>query len=213
MTKTRPTAKATAGLRPRSRGVDDTPVLQFDTAAAWEQWLAKHHVSSDGVWLRFRRKAPGSESLSYAQALDVALCYGWIDGQNKREDEAWWRQRFTPRRARSIWSKINREKVAALIAAGRMRPAGLAAIERAKQDGRWEAAYDAASKAAVPPDLQAALDAAPRAKAFFQTLDARNRYAILFRTHGAKKAETRARRIATFVAMLKRRETIYPSGD
>lgn len=185
------------------------PVLQFDTAGDWERWLDANHADSDGVWLRFRRKTVGAASLTYPQALDVALCYGWIDGQNRRDDDAWWRQKFTPRRARSIWSKVNREKVAALMAAGRMKPAGHAEIERAKRDGRWDAAYDPVRRAVVPPDLQAALDAAPRAKAFFATLDSKNRYAILFRTQTAKKAETRARRIAGFVAMLERGERIH----
>ena len=139
----------------------------------------------------------------------MALCWGWIDGQKKSIDAHWWMQKFTPRAKRSIWSQVNRDKVQALIEAGRMRPAGLAEIERAKADGRWDAAYASASKAEVPADLQAALDAEPRAKAFFAKLDGTNRYAILFRTHQAKRPETRAKRIAQFVEMLARGETIH----
>jgi len=191
-------------------GAADLPILAFDTAFDWEDWLGGHHSTSSGVWLRFRRKSADSRALTHAAALDVALCYGWIDGQTLAEDAAHWRQKFTPRRARSIWSKLNRDKVAALIASGRMQPAGLTEIERAKKDGRWDAAYDSPSRASVPSDLAAALAAAPRAKAFFESLDSRNRYAILFRLHNAKKPETRARRLKTFVAMLKRREKIHP---
>jgi uncharacterized protein YdeI (YjbR/CyaY-like superfamily) len=185
-------------------------VLAFDSAASWEEWLGAHYSTSSGVWLRFRRKSAEGPSLTHAEALDVALCYGWIDGQTLGEDVTHWRQKFTPRRARSIWSKLNREKVAALIESGRMQPAGLAEVERARKDGRWDAAYDSPTRANVPPDLAAALQAAPRARAFFESLDSRNRYAILFRLHNAKKPETRARRLQSFVAMLKRREKVYP---
>jgi uncharacterized protein YdeI (YjbR/CyaY-like superfamily) len=213
---TRKTRKTSAAPRTRRTirttqpAATSEPILEFDDAAAWEKWLTAHHNASDGVWLRFRRKGAGGTTITYAQALEVALCFGWIDGQAKGENDQWWRQRFTPRRARSIWSQLNRERVAALIAAGRMHPAGLAEIARAKRDGRWNAAYAPPSRAQVPPDLQHALDASSRAKAFFATLDSRNRYAILFRIAHAKKPETRARRIADFVAMLAKRETIHP---
>jgi uncharacterized protein YdeI (YjbR/CyaY-like superfamily) len=189
---------------------DDMPTIAPADARAWDAWLRKQHRASNGAWVRLTRKMPGVESLTHAQALDVALCYSWIDGQARGETATTWVCKFTPRRKRSIWSKNNRKKVEALIAAGRMQPAGLAEIERAKQDGRWDAAYDSWSEATAPPDLEAALDAEPRARAAFDTLDRRNRYAIFFRTHTAKKPETRAKRIAQFVAMLARGETIYP---
>lgn len=156
------------------------------------------------------KKDSGIASVTHAEALEVALCYGWIDGQRKSEDERHFLQRFTPRTARSTWSKINRDKALKLIEEGRMQPAGLAEVERARADGRWEAAYDAQSVATVPPDLQAALDANPKAAAFFAKLDSRNRYAVLFRTQGAKKPETRARRIGRFVEMLAKGEKLYP---
>ena len=156
------------------------------------------------------KKDSGIASVTHAEALEVALCYGWIDGQRKSEDERRFLQRFTPRTARSTWSKINRDKALKLIEEGRMQPAGLAEVERARADGRWEAAYDAQSVATVPPDLRAALDANPKAAAFFAKLDSRNRYAVLFRTQGAKKPETRARRIGQFVEMLAKGEKLYP---
>ncbi|MBA3831142.1 MAG: YdeI/OmpD-associated family protein [Chthoniobacterales bacterium] len=174
-------------------------------------WLEKNHDSSSEVWLRFAKKASGLKSVSYQEALDVALCYGWIDGQAKKGDgEEYWIQKFTPRRKRSIWPKRNREKALALIESGEMRPGGLAEIERAKQDGRWAAAYDSPKKITVPSDLQAVLDKNRRAMSFFEILDSRNRYAILFRIHTAKKAETRARRIQQFVTMLAKKEKLYP---
>jgi uncharacterized protein YdeI (YjbR/CyaY-like superfamily) len=184
--------------------------LLFAQPADWAAWLDAHADSSSGVWLRLSKKGAAPASLSYSAALEVALCQGWIDGKKKALDQHYWLQRFTPRSAASIWSAINRDKALQLIRDARMQPAGLAEIERAKQDGRWQAAYDSASKATVAPDLQRALDASPRAKAFFATLDARNRYAILFRVQTAKKADTRARRIAQFVAMLSRHEKIHP---
>ena len=187
----------------------DTPV-ECTTVAAWERWLKRHHATAAGVWIRMAKKASGIASIDHPEALEVALCYGWIDGQRKGEDAQHFLQRFTPRTARSTWSKINRDKVLKLIDDGRMQPAGLAEIERARADGRWDAAYDAQSVATVPPDLQAALDANRKAKAFFATLDSRNRYAVLFRTQGAKKPETRARRIAQFVEMLAKGEKIHP---
>lgn len=168
-----------------------------------------NHAESSGVWLRMAKKGSGIPSITYAEALDVALSYGWIDGQSRRESETHWVQKFTPRSARSIWSKRNREKALALISAGEMKPSGLAEVERAKKDGRWDAAYDGPRSMTVPADLQAALDRSKRAKAFFESLDSRNRFAILFRLQTAKKSETRARRLQQFVEMLGRREKIY----
>ncbi|MGB9990456.1 YdeI/OmpD-associated family protein [Massilia sp. SM-13] len=186
------------------------PEMLFPDAAAWTKWLEREHGKSAGVWMRIAKKGAAESSVQYPEALNVALCFGWIDGQKKGIDEHYWVQKFTPRAARSIWSKINREKVEALTAAGQMREAGQREIDRAKADGRWDAAYDSASKAEIPPDLQAALDASPAARAFYATLNATNRYAILFRTQTAKKAETRAKRIAQFVQMLERGEKIHP---
>ena len=180
----------------------DYPVLPFPTAADWEAWLDQHHATADGVWLKIARKASGVPTVTHAQALDVALCYGWIDGQRNRLDDVWFLQKFTPRRARSRWSQINRDKVGALIAEGRMRPAGLREIERAKADGRWDAAYAGPRTAEVPEDLQLALDGDPAAAAAFAALSSQNRFAILYRVQDAKRPETRARRIATFVEML-----------
>ncbi|MBK0393770.1 YdeI/OmpD-associated family protein [Ramlibacter algicola] len=183
--------------------------LRFATARAFEAWLRKNHASSDGTWLLIAKAGAERPTVTYAQAVDIALCYGWIDGQKKALDDQHWLQRFTPRRARSLWSKVNREKAEALVASDRMQPSGLAEIERAKADGRWDAAYDSASTAAVPPDLQAALDAAPKARRLFAQLDGTNRYAVLWRVQTAKRPETRARRIGTLVAMLARGEKIH----
>jgi len=185
-------------------------IVEFRAARSWETWLAKNHARSAGVWLRLAKKASGLESVSCAEALEVALCYGWIDGQKKPESATAWLQRFVPRTERSIWSRINREKAKALIAAGRMKPAGLAAIERARANGRWETAYDSHRSATVPADLQAELDRNPRAAKFFATLDRANRYAVLFRIQTARKPETRQRRISQFVAMLARGEKLHP---
>ena len=189
---------------------DGLPVILFETQADFEAWLDEHHAAASGAWLRLAKKASGLRSLSYAEAVEVGLCFGWIDGQKKGYDDRSWLQRFTPRGPQSIWSKVNRAKVEALIAAGRVRPAGLAAVERARQNGRWDGAYDPASTATVPEDLQAALDASERAGAFFKTLSGANRYALLFRIQTAKKPETRARRIQEFIAMLERGEKLYP---
>ena len=183
--------------------------MAFAQKSAWAKWLKDNHGTSTGVRLRLAKKASGLESVSYKEAVDVALCYGWIDGQSNSAGEKHWLLKFTPRGKRSIWSKRNREKVLALIAKGEMQPAGLAEIERAKRDGRWEAAYDSPRRITVPGDLQAALDGNERARSFFETLDGQNRYAILFRIHTAKKAETRAKRIEQFVQMLARNEKIY----
>jgi uncharacterized protein YdeI (YjbR/CyaY-like superfamily) len=172
--------------------------------------LAVEHVTSTGLWLKLAKKGCPDPSVSYAEALDVALCFGWIDGQKRPVDDQYWLQRFTPRKPRSKWSKINCAKVDALVAAGRMRPAGLREVEQAKADGRWEAAYAGQGTATVPEDLQRALDQDEKAAEFFATLDSGNRYAILYRIQEAKRPETRARRIEKFVAMLRARETVHP---
>jgi uncharacterized protein YdeI (YjbR/CyaY-like superfamily) len=190
----------------------EIPVILFAKPKDWEVWLKANHAESKGLWLRLAKKNSGIESVNYAEALDVALCYGWIDGQKKSYDETTWLQKFTPRGAKSIWSKINREKADALIESKRMKAAGLKAIESARQDGRWEAAYDSQSKATMPEDFQAALDQNAKAKAFFATLKSVNRYAILFRIQTAKKAETRIKRIRQFIEMLEKHETIHPQS-
>lgn len=183
--------------------------MTFKTAQAWTNWLDKHHHTSTGVWLQIAKKDVVPASMTYAEALDAALCYGWIDGQKKPLNAESWLQRFVPRSPRSIWSRINRDKAEALIAGGRMQPAGHAAIEHARKNGRWETAYESASRASVPADLQAALDANPTAKSFFETLDKANRYAVLFRIQTSQKAETRARKIVQFVEMLARKEKVH----
>ena len=188
---------------------DETP-RAFADAKAWGAWLAMHHASSSGVWIQIARKGSGIASVHYPEVLDVALSYGWIDAIRRGFDDKTFLQRFTPRGLRSIWSKINRDKALALIASGHMKPSGLVEVERAKKDGRWAAAYAGQKSATVPDDLAAVLAANPGAAAFFASLDSRNRYAILFRLHGAKKPETRARRLATFVAMLAKGEKLYP---
>ncbi|OIJ94562.1 YdeI/OmpD-associated family protein [Streptomyces colonosanans] len=191
-----------------SQATED-PVLAFATQEAWETWLEENHADVPGVWLKIPKKDAGLDGVDYAGALESALCYGWIDGQKKKLDERHWLQRFTPRRRGSKWSKVNREKATQLIEAGRMRPTGLQEVEGAKADGRWEAAYASQSKAVVPDDLQAALDAVPEARDFFATLDSRNRYAILYRIQDAKKPQTRAARIEKFVAMLAEKKKIH----
>ena len=197
-------------MKSTPKHLGDLPIMRFERQQDWKAWLDANHAASSGVWLRLAKKASGAPSVSYAEALEVALCYGWIDGQKQSYDVETWLQKFTPRGAKSIWSKINRAKALALIERGQMKPAGLVAIERARQDGRWEAAYDSPSGATVPSDLQAALDRNGRAKAFFATLDRRNRYAILFRIQTAKRAETRARRVQQFIQMLEQHETLHP---
>ena len=194
----------------KKKETDPTEMVSFADAEEWSAWLASRHRSSRGVWLKIAKKASNTTSITYAEALEVALAWGWIDGQKGKLDDAWWLQRFTPRGSRSMWSKINREKAIALIAAGKMMPSGLAEVERAKKDGRWDRAYESQSRASVPEDLEKALAKNPRAKKFFATLDARNRYAVLFRVQHAKKAETRARRIAQFVEMLAKGEKLHP---
>jgi uncharacterized protein YdeI (YjbR/CyaY-like superfamily) len=188
----------------------DREPFHVEDAAAWEAWLEQHAAESPGVWLAIPKQGSGRTSPSYAEALDAALCVGWIDGQKAPLDASFYLQRFTPRGRRSVWSKRNREHVERLAAAGRMRPAGLAEVERAKADGRWDAAYDGQATAEVPQDLRAALDAVPAAAALFAELDSTNRYAILFRIGTVKRAETRARKIDEYVAMLARGETPYP---
>jgi uncharacterized protein YdeI (YjbR/CyaY-like superfamily) len=185
------------------------PIRAFETAALFETWLSAEPRTSKGLWLKLARKGSGLASLCRAEAIDAALCHGWIDGQLDRYDDACWLIRFTPRKRASKWSKINRARALELIAEGRMKPAGLAEIDAAKADGRWAAAYASASAAEAPADLQTALDASPRAAAFFATLTGANRYSILYRVTTAKKPETRAKRIATFVAMLERGETLH----
>jgi uncharacterized protein YdeI (YjbR/CyaY-like superfamily) len=189
---------------------DPSPQLAFATAREWEAWLEANHASSDGAWLKLARKGSGIPSVSLPEALDVALCFGWIDGQRRGLDEHYYLQRYTPRRSRSKWSKINVAKAEALIAEGRMRPAGLSEVERAKADGRWDAAYDSPSRIGVPDDLERELASRPAAREFFEGLDSRNRYAILYRLDDAKRPETRARRLEKFIAMLEAGERPYP---
>ena len=186
------------------------PIKLFKSQKDWSLWLEKNHQKSPGLWLRLAKKDSEIRSVSYKEALEVALCYGWIDGQKKPESDEAWLQKFVPRSAKSIWSKINREKALALIASGEMKPAGLEAIENAKKNGHWESAYDSPSGATVPDDLQAALDANPQAAAFFDALDKANRYAILWRIQTVKKSETRARKIEQYIGMLERKEKLHP---
>jgi uncharacterized protein YdeI (YjbR/CyaY-like superfamily) len=190
-------------------GSASDPIRLFANQAVWAAWLEKNQRKSPGLWLRLAKKGSGLRSVNYSDALEVALCYGWIDGQKRAESDEAWLQRFLPRAAKSIWSKINREKASALIAAGRMKSAGFEAIERARENGRWDAAYDPPKRANVPEDFQAALDVNLRAREFFESLDRANRYAVLFRIQTVKKAETRARKIREFVQMLERNEKIH----
>jgi len=190
---------------------DELPELIVGDAAAWREWLGENHGDPAGVWLVLAKKGTQKPtSLTYDRALEEALCHGWIDGQTRRRDDATYRQRFTPRRKRSAWSKRNTGIAERLRAEGRMHPAGQAEVERAKADGRWEAAYAGPATMEVPPDLIEALAAEPKAQAMFETLNSQNRYAILYRIGTAKRADTRARRIREFVAMLARGETVYP---
>lgn len=188
---------------------DDLPILLFASPAELEAWLEDNGDAAAGIWLKIAKKGSGVESVTYAEALELALCFGWIDSQKRGFDEKCFLQRFTPRRPRGKWSRINREKAEALIAAGTMRPAGLAEVEAAKADGRWEAAYAGQRTAEVPVDLQRELDGNESARAFFATLDSANRYAILYRLQEAKKPETRERRLRKFIGMLERGERIH----
>lgn len=186
-------------------------VLQLRHQAEWALWLNENH-GGKAVWLRHAKKGAPVATVTNPEALEVALCFGWIDGQRNAESEHYYLQRWCPRSARSPWSQINRDKALGYIQSGHMQPSGLAEIERAKKDGRWDAAYEPASQATIPPDLQAAFEAHPGAAEFFATVSAQNRYAVLFRIQGAKKPETRARRIAAFAQMLARGETVYPQN-
>jgi len=188
----------------------DRPIIFFASQDLWEAWLAEQPSTSGGLWLKMAKKETGIDSVTYAQALDGALCYGWIDGQKDKFDDKYWLQLFTPRRPKSKWSKINCTKVAELIDKGRMRAAGLRQVELAKSDGRWDAAYAGARTITVPDDLQKELDKNDVAREFFAALDRTNRYAILYRIHDASKPETRARRIEKFVAMLAEHQKLIP---
>jgi uncharacterized protein YdeI (YjbR/CyaY-like superfamily) len=192
------------------RELDGLPVLAFAGPSQLERWLEANHATAAGLWLQLAKKDSGIESVTYAEALEHALCFGWIDGQKRALDERFWLQRFTPRGPRSKWSRINRDKAEELIERGRMRPAGAAQVERARGDGRWERAYEGQRSATVPEDLQRELECKPAALAFFHTLNSVNRYAIIYRVGEAKRPETRARRIAKFVAMLEAHEQIHP---
>ncbi len=180
----------------------DIPTLEFTDRAAWEEWLDAQHVSSEGVWLKLAKKGSGATTVTYAEALEEALRRGWIDGQKGAYDDSFWLQRFTPRGPRSKWSQVNRRKATELIEQGRMKPAGLAQVEAARRDGRWEDAYAPQSSVTVPDDFQQALDANPAAREFFATLRSSERYSYLYRIHDAKRAQTRERRIRQYVAML-----------
>ena len=188
---------------------DPLPTRRFCSERDWAAWLERNHGRSRGLWLQIARKGADVRSVSYPEALEVALCYGWIDGQKRAQSDTFWLQKFGPRTKTSLWSRINREKALALVAAGRMRPPGMAEIQRAKADGRWKAAYHSARASTVPEDLERALKRNAKARRFFETLDRANRYSILFRLQTAKKAETRARRLADFVKMLERGRKIH----
>jgi uncharacterized protein YdeI (YjbR/CyaY-like superfamily) len=188
----------------------DLPIISFASREAWEGWLHAQHATAKGLWLKIAKKGSGIDSVTYDEALQSALCYGWIDGQKGSFDERYWLQRFTPRGPRSKWSKINRDKATELLAQDRMQPAGLEQVLKAQQDGRWDAAYEGQRTATVPDDLQRELDGNTEAKAFFATLDSANRYAILYRLQDAKRPETRARRLAKYVAMLGAHEKLHP---
>jgi uncharacterized protein YdeI (YjbR/CyaY-like superfamily) len=193
----------------RTSTARQAPVLAFASARAWEAWLAKHHSESTAVWLRISKKASSTKSVTYAEALDVALCYGWIDSQKKPLDDLAWLQKFGPRRARGGWSRINTTKAERLLAAGRMKPAGLAEVTAAKKDGRWQRAYDSPSASAVPADFLEALAKDEKARAFFETLNKANTYAIAYRLQTAKKPETREKRLRELLAMMARGERIH----
>jgi len=189
---------------------DNVPIMSFETQQDWEAWLKEYHADIRGIWLKIAKKEAFSPSVSYAEALEGALCYGWIDGQKAAFDDKYWLQKFTPRTAKSIWSKVNCGKAETLIAEGRMQPAGLRQVELAKSDGRWERAYESQSKITIPADFQSELDKNPKAKDFFSTLDSANRYAFLFRIHAAKKPETRSAKIQKFVEMLNKQQKLHP---
>jgi uncharacterized protein YdeI (YjbR/CyaY-like superfamily) len=191
----------------------DYPLMAFKTPRSFETWLSRNHTKAEGIRLKVAKRASGIASIRYDDALDIALCYGWIDGRSKSIDETWYWQCFTPRRTRSLWSKRNRDLVARLIEEGRMQPAGQREIDRAKVDGRWDAAYDSPANAKVPADLEEALRNSPRGRRFFESLDAQNRYAILHRLMTARKPETRSKRLAAFVQMLVEGRKLYPKSS
>jgi len=192
------------------KNTDSLPIIPFETQQDWERWLKEHHPNTDGIWLKIAKKETGIPSVSYSEALDSAICYGWIDGQKASFDDTYWLQKFTPRRPKSRWSKVNCDKATALINEGRMEPAGLLQVEFAKADGRWDVAYESQSKITIPDDFQSELDKNQKAKDFFSTLNSINRYAILYRIQTAKKPETRSARIQKFIEMLSKNEKIYP---
>jgi uncharacterized protein YdeI (YjbR/CyaY-like superfamily) len=204
-----PQMKKAAKKAAKSSRMGSDPVHGFDTQRAWEKWLEENHRTSSGIWMRLAKKASGIPSITYAEALESALCYGWIDGHKRPHSDTAWLQRFTPRRTRSMWSQINRDKALALIESKRMQAAGLEEIERARRDGRWESAYGSQRTLAPDAEFQEALDKNPRARKFFKTISAANRYAILWRIQTAKKAETRERRIRDYVAKLEKGETLH----
>ena len=193
----------------RETGKDGRPIQAFASAEAFEAWLDREHATSDGIWIKFAKKGSGVASVTYPEAVEIGLCFGWIDSLTKSLDERFYVQKFTPRRARSKWSRVNRDKVEELARQGRMRPAGLAEVERAKADGRWEAAYASPANVSVPDDLQNALDANPKAAEFWAVLNKSNRFAIVYQLEDAKKPETRERRLAKFLGMLERGEKLY----
>jgi len=186
------------------------PIISFETQQGWDRWLTEHHTETEGLWLKIAKKEAGISSVNYAEALESAICYGWIDGQKASFDDKYWLQKFTQRRAKSIWSKVNCTKALALIAEGRMQPAGIRQVELAQADGRWESAYESQSKITIPDDFQKELDNNPKAQEFFTTLNSVNRYAILFRIQTAKKPETRSARISTFIEMLANNQKLHP---
>lgn len=190
--------------------LNDLPIVLFETPQDFERWMTAHYATPAGAWLKLAKKGSGKISVTYGEALDVALCYGWVDSQKRSYDEQYFLQKFTPRRARSIWSKVNVGKIEALTAAGKMQPSGLAAVEAAKASGQWNKAYDSHSTSTIPADFQAALDASPQAKAFYATLKKTNTYAILWRLQTAGTPQTRQARLEKFIGMLERGETIHP---
>src|ERR1700730_2699356 len=192
------------------KNANDLPILPFETWQDWEEWLKERHADSNGVWLKIAKKESRLPTVTYAEALDSALCYGWIDGQKAAFDERYWLQKFTPRRPKSGWSKVNCDKVAALMAQGRMQPAGIRQVELAKADGRWDLAYDSQSKITIPEDFQSELDRNQEAQAFFSTLNSVNRYAVLHRIQIAKKPETRSALIQKYIEMLSNHQKLYP---
>jgi uncharacterized protein YdeI (YjbR/CyaY-like superfamily) len=204
-----PLRLAFSGTVPARHPKDGLPILQLADAAAWESWLEANHAAESGAWLKTARKSAAVTTVTHPEALEIAICFGWIDGQRLPHDDTFFLQRFTSRRARSKWSQVNRDKAELLIASGKMRPAGLEQVQAAKADGRWDAAYAPQSRATVPDDFQRALDTNPEAKAFFATLRGQNRFAFLYRLQDAKRPETRERRIAKFIAMLGNHETFY----